>query len=44
MRLYQSYFTNIYVCTVELCTAVTADDDISNHATKVKINVHIGFV
>ena len=29
---------------VELCTAVTADGDISNQATEVKMAVHIGSV
>ena len=28
----------------ELCTAVTADGDISNQATEVKMTGHVGFV
>ena len=33
----------MYIGFVELCTAVTADGDISNQATEVKMTMHIGF-
>ena len=33
----------VHIGFVELCTAVTADCDISNQATEVKMTMHIGF-
>ena len=34
----------VHIGFVELYMAVTADGDISNQATEVKMTVHIGFV
>ena len=33
----------MYIGFVELCTAVTADGDVSNQATEVKMAMHIGY-
>ena len=33
----------MYTGFVKLCTAITADGDISNQVTEIKITVHIGF-
>ena len=34
----------VHIGFVELCMAVTADGDVSNQVTEVKMTAHIGFV
>ena len=34
----------VHIGFLKLCTAITADGDVSNQATEVKIDMHIGYV